>query len=341
MIYLIAFIIISSLQFVQPVCLGNRPIGDWHDVEVEDRTPPYSVKGGYDRTNPLFICRAFNHTISMKYVGKTSQHVQRVRYCWVDHKGSEKAFAKYQILVGVKGIWIPVFSKKDKKPCNSLRITEMNGRDIFSGRKFDHPLQTLNVGAVIDSVNHITYEGEIFLYENNYEIFAALPRQLKFRANETSKNYVTDGNFISFRVKRRHDVVMWLGPKGSQLDYEILFPFDSHRFEFTDHRLDRERILYYNDYRSNEFDSFWIYFRDNIIRVGIEGNLNFYLEIDAEEDSDISIFKFHSKGESTWHIPYFEEMSTAITTIGRNLSRRTCPPNSSLKCLTVWKILTF
>lgn len=308
MFCLIAFILINSVQFVQPVCLGNRPIGEWHDVEVEDKTPPYSVKAGFDHTTPLFICRAFNHTIKMKYVGKTSQHIQRVRYCYVDHKGREKAFAKFQILTAVQhGVWIPVFSIKDKIPCNSLRITELNGKDMFSGRKFDLPLQTLNVGAVIDSVNILTYEGELFLHEKNYEIFGDLPRELTLRTNETSKAYIIDGNFISFKVKRKDDVIVFLGPSGKQLDYEILFPIDSKRIEFKDHRLDRHRILFYNDYRVREFDSFWIYIRENVIRVGIEGNIDFYLHVDTEEDSEVGVFKLKAKVRSTFFLPYFEE----------------------------------
>lgn len=308
MIYLIAFILVNSVKFVQPVCLGNGPIGEWHDVEVEDRTPPNSVKGGFDHTTPLFICRAFNHTISMKYVGKTSQHVKRVRYCYVDHKGTEKAFAKFQILTGIEhGVWIPVFSIKDKIPCNSLRITEINGKDIFSGRKFDLSLQTLNVGAVIDSVNILTYEGELFFHEKNYEIFADLPRELMLRTNGTSRTYIIDGNFISFNVKRKDDVIMFLGPSGNQLDFEILFPFDSKRIEFKDHRLGRDRILYYNDYRVREYDSFWIYIRENVIRVGVEGNIDFYLDVDTEEDSEISVFKLKTKERCTFYLPYFEE----------------------------------
>lgn len=288
-------------------CLGNRPIGEWHDVEVEDRLPPNAVQGGFDHTTPLFICRAFNHTLSMKYVGKTSEHVRRVTYCWVDHKGTEKAFAKFQVLTGVQGIWIPVFSKNDKIPCNALRLTEMNGQDMFSGRKLDYPLVTLNLGSVIDSVNHLTHESELILHEKNYEIFAAVPRELMLRSNDTSRAYVVEGNFISFQVKRKHDVFLFLGPSGKQLHYEILFPSDSNRFEFKDYRLGRERTLHYNHYRRREYESFWVYFREDIIRVGIEGNIDFYLHVDTEQDAEISIFKVKSRGPSTWQIPYFEE----------------------------------
>lgn len=317
MIYLINLILFTSIQFVQPTCLGSRPIGEWHDVNTErkDPIPEDSIQGGYDHTTPLFICRAFNYTIKMKYVGKSSRQVQQgyfsrfyiASYCWVEHEGKEKKFSEYQILTAVQGIWLPVFNNKDEKPCNSLKITEMNGEDIFSGRKYDHPLRLMNVGAVIGSENHLTHEGKLFYHEKKYEIFAALPRMLRLRPNETSTPYMTDGNFISFKVKRKEDMTLFLGPSYKQLFYEIIFPSDSTRFEFKDHRLHRERTFHYIDYREREFDGFWIYFRDNNILVGTEGHLDSYLHIDTEVDSGINTFRIRSGGYSTLYIPHFEE----------------------------------
>lgn len=304
MLHLTALLIsIFFFQNSELVCLGNRPIGDWVDFEWGDRLPQNAVKGGYDQTTSLFICRAFNHTLSMKYCGKTSKFGR----CWVDHKGKEKAIKKFQILTGVYGFWVPVFSKKDKIPCNSLRITEINGKDIYSGRHFEHSLKTLNLGSVIDSINYVTYEDEVFQFEKNFEIFTALPRHIMLKANETSKKYITDGNFISFRVKRKGDITISMGPSGSELFYEIVFPADSRRIEFKDNKLDRERTLYFNYYKNSEFEGYWIYFRGNIIRIGIEGNLDFFMEIDTEDDADIIILKFTSNDKSTWHIPYFDE----------------------------------
>lgn len=252
MIYLSAFLTLNLLRSTQTYCLGNYSFGEWKDMKNGDPFPDDAVKGGNDREVDLYICRTSGHS------GKSS----KLGICWVPYASKESASSKFQILTAVHGAWAPVFDKNDSLPCNIFKITERYGKDVFSGRKkhVHKGWESLTLGEVFDSVNTITYGGFAYSSEDNYEIFTAVPKEIDLKAGCKSKTYKTNGNYITFTVRREGDIRIFLGSNEDRFDFEILFSTDF--LELVDVKLKKSESTSYDLYDISEYFGF----TSNIIR---------------------------------------------------------------------------
>lgn len=300
-------VLFLTLSFIPNVysssCLGNSPIGEWRDMEKGDSFPHNSVKGGNDRAVPLYICRVLG---DKNFCGKSSV----MGFCWVPDEGKERAFDKFQVLTGVQGVWAPIYNKYDK-PCNVLKISEQNGVPIYSGRQH-HPLNTLVVGQVKNSINYITYGGHAYSSEHMYEIFTAVPNNITLNGGH-SRIFKVNGNYITFRLKIDDDSErsskILLGSSKHNFRYQIsisinalgsiLLTLDDLRNGFT------KTVENYN--AANNFESFWIHWDNETIWLGEEGRFQARLKYDTGDTSNINVFKIMSEKESVWEFAYFEE----------------------------------
>lgn len=276
-------------------CLDNNYLGTWIDAE-DGAIPTGSIVGGSEKYGTsLYICKV--NSTGIQANGKVSYPLGSCAFPW---NGQEKFDRKYKVLTNVTGVWAPVFY--DVLPCNRLLI--IPDLPTYAIRAFI--MESLTVGTFYNSPLY-TYAGKAYPVQGSYEMFTAVPRQLKISANKCSSYYSLNGEHLTFQVDSDSEVSLQFGGN-SNMTYKITLDCNNKKGYIGTVSNPTVRIgQIICDF--NKVNNWWVRIlpRREFLSFGREGDMFSNVFYYDSGISKISSVKFCSTSQSTWNTADLKE----------------------------------